>query len=140
MARIEIEMTGNFIFETELKVRMADINTANHLGHDAFVSLMNEARVQFLEHLGFSRPGVGKTGLIIADLSVSYKSQAFYKDRLKFEIGAGEFNKYGCDIFYRVTNMKTGELVGLAKTGVVFFDYSTNKVTHIPETFVTHFT
>jgi len=139
MARIEIEMIDNFVFVTELKVRMADINSANHLGHDAFVSLMNEARVQFLDYLGFPIPGVEEKGLIIADLAVSYKSQSFYKDRLKFEIGAGDFNKYGCDIFYRVTNIKTDDLVALAKTGVVFFDYSKNKVTNIPEAFVSHF-
>lgn len=139
MARIEIEMIDNFVFVTELNVRMSDINTANHLGHDAVVSLMNEARVQFLETLGFSMPGVEETGLIIADLAVAYKSQAFYKDRLKFEIGAGDFNKYGCDIFYRVSNIKTGDLVALAKTGVVFFDYSKNRVANIPEAFVAHF-
>ena len=139
MARVEIEMIDNFVFVTELKVRMADINSANHLGHDAFISLMNEARVQFLETLSFPIPGVEKKGLIVADLAVSYKSQSFYKDRLKFEIGAGDFNKYGCDIFYRVTNIKTGDLVALAKTGVVFFDYSKNKVTNIPEKFVSHF-
>jgi len=139
MARIEIEMIDNFVFVTELKVRMTDINSANHLGHDAVVSLMNEARVQFLASLGFSMPGSEETGLIIADLAVSYKSQSFYKDRLKFEIGVGDFNKYGCDIFYRVTNAKTGDLVVLAKTGVVFFDYSKNKVTTIPEAFVSHF-
>lgn len=139
MARIEIEMIDDFVFVTELEVRMADINSANHLGHDAFVSLMNEARVQFLEYLGFPIPGIEEKGLIIADLAVSYKSQSFYKDRLKFEIGAGDFNKYGCDIFYRVTNIKTDDLVALAKTGVVFFDYSKNKVTNIPEAFVSHF-
>jgi acyl-CoA thioester hydrolase len=139
MARIEIEMIDNFVFVTELKVRMTDINSANHLGHDAFVSLMNEARVQFLEYLGFPIPGVEETGLIIADLAVSYKAQSFYKDRLKFEIGAGDFNKYGCDIFYRVTTTKTDDLVALAKTGVVFFDYSKNKVTNIPEAFVSYF-
>jgi len=139
MARIEIEMIDNFVFVTELKVRMTDINLANHLGHDAFVSLMNEVRVQFLDYLGFPIPGVEEKGLIIADLAVSYKSQSFYKDRLKFEIGAGDFNKYGCDIFYRVTNTKTDDLVALAKTGVVFFDYSKNEVTNIPEAFVSHF-
>ncbi len=140
MARIEIEMIDNFVFVMELKVRMTDINSANHLGHDVFVSLMNEARVQFLETLGLPMPGVEEKGLIIADLAVAYKSQAFYKDRLKFEIGAGDFNKHGCDIFYRVTNSKTGDLVALAKTGVVFFDYSKNKVTNIPKAFVSHFT
>lgn len=139
MARIEIEMIDHFVFVTELTVRMADINSANHLGHDAVVSLMNEARVQFLASLGFPIPGGEETGLIIADLAVSYKSQSFYKDRLKFEIGAGDFNKYGCNIFYRVTNIKTGDVVVLAKTGVVFFDYLKNKVTHIPEAFVSYF-
>ena len=139
MARVEIEMIDNFVFVTELEVRMTDINPANHVGHDAFISLINEARVRFLEHLNFPVPGVGKKGLIIADLAVSYKAQSFYKDRLKFEIGAGDFNKYGCDFFYRVTNMKTGDLVLLAKTGIVFYDYSKNRVTDIPEAFVSHF-
>ncbi len=139
MARIEIEMTDNFVFVTELEVRMTDINPGNHVGHDAFVSLINEARVRFLEFLDFPVKGAGKKGLIIADLAVSYKAQSFYKDRLKFKIGAGDFNKHGCDIFYRVTNMKTGALVLLAKTGIVFFDYSKNRVTNIPEEFVSLF-
>ncbi len=138
MACIEIEMTDNFIFATELEVRMLDINQANHVGHDTFVSLINEARVQFLDSLDFPETGIEKQSLIIADLAVSYKSQSYYKDRLKIEIGAGDFNKYGCDIFYRVTNIKTGDLVVLAKTGVVFFDYAKNRVAKIPEEFVSH--
>ncbi len=32
MARIEIEMINNFVFETELEVRMTEINLANHVG------------------------------------------------------------------------------------------------------------
>ncbi len=139
MARIEIEMIDNFVFETELEVRMTDISPANHVGHDAFVSLISEARVRFLDYLGLPILRVGKKGLIIADLAISYKSQSFYKDRLKFEIGAGEFNKYGCDIFYKVTNIKKCKLVVLAKTGVVFFDYSKNEVAHLPKAFVSHF-
>ncbi len=139
MARIEIEMINNFVFETELEVRMTEINLGNHVGHDSFVSLMNEARIRFLDYLGFKTViGDGK-GLIIADLAVSYKAQAFYKDRLKFEIGAGDFNKYGCDIFYRITNKGTGELVVHAKTGVVFFDYLKNQVADIPEAFASKF-
>ena len=139
MARIEIEMIEKFVFSTELDVRMSDINPANHVGHDAFVSLIHEARVRFLEHLGFPIIETDKKGFIIADLAVSYKSQSFYKDRLRFEIGAGDFNKYGCDICYRVTNVKTDNLVLLAKTGVVFFDYGKNKVANIPKNFVSHF-
>lgn len=139
MARIEIEMTENIVFETELAIRISDLNYTNHVGNDAFVSIIHEARVKFLENFGFSEIDVDGKGLIVSDLAVSYKSLSFYGDKLKFEIGAGDFNKYGCDIFYRVTNTKTNNLVLLAKTGIVFFDYAKNKITTTPEAFLAHF-
>jgi len=135
MARIEINMTEKFAFETELAVRITDINYGNHVGADAFASLIHEARVRFLENFGFSETDIDGTVLMISDLAVVYKSQSFYGDRLKFEIGVGEFSKYGCDIFYRVTHTQKGNLVILAKTGIVFFDIAKNKITHTPEAF-----
>jgi acyl-CoA thioesterase FadM len=139
MARIEIQMIEEFVFETELAVRIKDINYGNHLGHDSLVSLMHEARVMFLENFGFSETDVDGNGLLVSDLAVIYKSQSFYGDTLKFEIGVGEFNPYGCDLFYRVTNTKTGILIVMAKTGIVFFDYSRNKVVKTPGVFSSHF-
>lgn len=64
-----------------------------------------------------------------------YKAQARYGDRLKIEMAAKEFNKYGCDIFYRVTRIPDTPLVLEAKTGIVFFDYLENKVIRMPEAF-----
>lgn len=139
MARIKIEMTEKFIFETDLAVRISDLNYGNHVGHDALISLMHEARVRFLYHFGFSETDIDGKGLILADLAVSYKSQSFYGDTLKFEIGVGDFNNHGCDLFYRATNVQTGNLVLLAKTGIVFIDRSRNKVETIPEAFLSRF-
>ncbi len=135
MTRIKIDMIENFTFETELSVRISDINYGNHVGHDSFISLLHEARLRFLKSIGFSEANIDGNALIVSDLAVSYKSQAFYGDKLKFEVGAGEFNKYGCDIFYRVLNTKNNELVLLAKTGIVFFDYVNNKITTMPDAF-----
>ena len=139
MARIEIKMVDGFVFETELTIRTTDLNFANHVGNDTFVSLMQEARTRFFMDLGYSDLDVEGKGTIISDLAVVYKSQSFYGERLKFELGAGDFNKYGCDIFYRVTNAENQKLVLEAKTGIIFFDYEKNKVTTIPESFMSHF-
>ena len=140
MARIEIKMVDVFVFETELTIRTTDLNFANHVGNDNFVSLMQEARTRFFMDLGYSDLDVEGKGTIISDLAVVYKSQSFYGERLKFELGAGDFNKYGCDIFYRVTNAENQKLVLEAKTGIIFFDYEKNKVTTIPAGFMSHFT
>ena len=53
--------------------------------------------------------------------------------------GAGEFNKYGCDIFYRATNTKNKKTVLEAKTGIVFFNYEQNKISTVPERFRSQF-
>lgn len=140
MARIEIKMVDVFLFETELTIRTTDINFANHVGNDTFVSLMQEARTRFFMDLGYSDLDVEGKGTIISDLAVVYKSQSYYGERLKFELGVDDFNKYGCDIFYRVTNAENQKLVLEAKTGIIFFDYEKNKVTTIPAGFMSHFT
>ncbi|WP_020587373.1 acyl-CoA thioesterase [Desulfobacter curvatus] len=140
MARIEIKMADVFLFETELTIRTADLNFANHVGNDTFVSLMQEARTRFFMDMGYSDLDVEGKGTIMTDLAVVYKSQSYYGDRLKFELGVGDFNKYGCDIFYRATHAENQKLVLEAKTGIIFFDYKKNKVTTIPEGFMARFT
>ncbi len=139
MARVEIKMIERFLFKTELTIRTTDINLANHVGNDTFVSLMQEARTRFFKHLGYQDLNIEGKGIVISDLAVVYKSQSFYGDILRFEIGAGDFNKYGLDLFYKVTNSETKTPIIQAKTGIVFFDYHKNKVSTMPEEFKSHF-
>lgn len=136
MARIHIPMPDVFMFETRIRVRVSDINYGRHVGHDALISLIHESRVRFLEHLGYTEADIEGHPLLISDLAAVYESQSFYGDTLRFEIGVGDFNKYGCDFFYRVTHAETGGPVMQAKTGIVFFDIRTGRVAALPEGFV----
>ena len=135
MTRIQINMPEKYIFETCLDVRIDDINNAAHLGHDRFIILLHEARVRFFASLGYTQMDIEGKSMVIADLAVIYKAQSFYGDVLKIEMGGKDLNKYGCDLFYKITNEKTGQLVLEAKTGIVFFDYQANTVCPIPGPF-----
>ncbi len=136
MARIHIPMPDAFVFETRIRIRVGDINYGRHVGHDALISLIHESRVRFLDHLGYTEADIEGHPLLISDLAAVYESQSFYGDTLRFEIGVGDFNKYGCDFFYRVTHADTGRSVLRAKTGIVFFDVRTGRVAPLPEGFV----
>jgi len=70
MARIKIDFPDNIIASIKLKVRIVDINYGNHVGNDAFVSLIHEARLQWLLQNNFSEINAGGTGLIMADLGI----------------------------------------------------------------------
>jgi len=137
MARIKIKLPDKFVFSTEIDIRITDINYGNHLGNDALLSILHEARLRFLQNRGFSEMDVGGCACIMLDSAIIYKSQAFYGDRLKIEMAATDFNRFGCDIVYRITTSTTGRMVAIAKTGIVGFDYEKQKIVPLPEIFRT---
>lgn len=135
MAREKIEIPENFIFTTELYVRIDDINYGGHLGHDTVFTLTHEARVRFFNQHGFSEKDIGGVGIVIADASAVYRSETFYGDIILISIAAGEISKHGCELYYLLENKKDQKEVARVKTGIVFFDYADRKVARVPEIF-----
>jgi acyl-CoA thioester hydrolase len=135
MARVKIEMPQNFIFTTEIALRISDINYGGHLGHDSVLTLAHEARVRFFREYGFTELDVFGPGIILSDVAVSYKSECFYGDMLKIEIAVCDYTSYGCDLVYRVSNMETGKDAAYVKTGIVFMNYKEREIAEVPREF-----
>lgn len=135
MARITIGLPEKFSFRCELPVRVSDLNYGGHVGNDAILTLMQEARVLYYRHLGFNSEIQlhGTIGQIVADAAVVYRSEAFLGDILVIEVAAGDFTRVGFNLYYRITNRNTGRDVAAGKTGIVCFDYNQRKVVSIPE-------
>lgn len=140
MARIKIPLPTHVDFSTEIALRIGDINYGGHLGNDSVLSLVHEARVQLFASLGFAELDIAGLGIILTDAAVVYKAEAFYGDRLRVELAVDEFSRYGCDIYYRLSNTETGKEVARAKTGLVFFDYAARKLHAVPAVFREKFT
>ena len=130
MGRVQIELPERFHFSTELEVRVGDLNYGNHLGNDQLLSLLHEARRRYLCSLGEDEIGSDGMGFVIADAAVVYRAQAFYGDRLRIELAAGEFQSRSCAFFYRAS--KDEETVAEARTGVVCFDFRAQKAVSFP--------
>ncbi len=82
---------------------------------------------------------VEELSFVITDVAAIYESEAFGGEVLRLEVGVADFNRYGCDFVFRVTEATTGRAVARAKTGMVFFDYDLRKVQPMPEEFRTLF-
>jgi acyl-CoA thioesterase FadM len=135
MSRIKLQMPQSFQFSTSIDVRITDLNYGNHLANDSLLSILHEARVRFLSYLGYSEKDVGGVGIMMADSVIIYKSQSFYGDSLKIEIGVADISKKSCDFYYRITK-DADKVVALCKTAIVFFDYQSQKPAPIPDAFL----
>lgn len=134
MARIYLELPEKFIFQTEIAIRVGDLNYGGHVGNDAILLLMQEARVHFYRSKGFKDEISleGTVGQIVTDAAVVYKSESFLGDVLTIHLGVADITKYGFDLFYLLENSTTSREVARGKTGIVCFDYAKRKVTTIP--------
>lgn len=139
MPRTKLDVPPIFDFSTDIPVRITDINYGGHLGNDALLSILQEARLRFLQQYAYSEKDVEGRGIIMLDAVVLYRSEAFYGDTLTIEVAVSDVGNHGCDLLYRVTNLKTGKEVSRAKTSIAFFDYAKRKVVEVPEGFRTKF-
>ena len=135
MSRIKLQMPDAYLFSTTIDVRITDLNYGNHLANDSLLSIIHEARVRFLNHYSYTEIDIEGIGIMMADVVIIYKSQSYYGESLKIEVGVGELSKKSCDFFYRVTKDED-KVVALCKTAIVFFDYQSQKPANIPEQFL----
>lgn len=135
MPRIKIDLPERFSFSTEIPIYINHINYGNHLDNSALISLVSEARVRFFKALGYTELNVEGCGIVVADVAAQYKSEAFHGEVLVFEMAADDFNKYGCDLVWRISDKASGREVARGKTGVMFFDYTARKAALVPPAF-----
>jgi YbgC/YbaW family acyl-CoA thioester hydrolase len=135
MARIKIDIPEKVIGTFIIPVRIADINYGNHVGNDAFVSIIHEARIQWLNQHGYTELKIEGVGLIMSDLAIEFKNESFYGDVVEVKLGAGEISRVGFELYYELFAIRNNETILLAnaKTGMVCYDYDAKKVAAIPE-------
>ncbi len=135
MARVKLSEQREYEFHYPFTVEVRDLNYAAHLGHDAMVTILWEARVHLFRDLGLHEKDLGDgTAFVINDLIVNYKKEGFLFDELDVAIHVGELTGASCRFFYRVS--RGGSLVALAEVGLVAFDVEKRRPSRWPGQFL----
>ena len=133
MPRVKLELPSNSLGTFLIPVRITDINYGNHVGNNAIVEIIHEARVQFLRSHNFTELNAGGVALIMNELVVEYKNESFYNDQLNVVVFCGEITRVSFEIFYEISVMRDqiNIIIAHAKTGMVGYNYEEKKVAAI---------
>jgi acyl-CoA thioester hydrolase len=139
MARIKIGLPGTFSFSTTIPIRITDLNYGNHVGNDAILSILHEARMQFLHQYGYTEMKMAGVAMIMSDVAIQFKTELFYGDTVIAYVAAGEFTKVGFEFYYKLEKQAEGKkfLVAIAKSGMVCYDYDKKRIVAVPEQAIT---
>ncbi|MCX8481239.1 MAG: acyl-CoA thioesterase [Sediminibacterium sp.] len=129
MERVKINLPTNFSFCYSTTIRLSDLNYGNHVGNDKYLTLLQEARMAFLQSKLYTELNIDGVGIVVADAAIEYKKELFYNDEIKIYVQAANFISIGFDLFYKVEVIKNDLpiIVAKAKTGIVTFDYINRK-------------
>lgn len=118
---------------TTLNVRVGDINYGGHLGHDRLITLLHQARCDFLDACNASERDCFGVALIMRRITVDYLAEAFLGDRLEIVMSVSEIRATGFLLAYQVVRGSTR--VASATSQMVAFDYLRRRVSRLPPVF-----
>jgi 4-hydroxybenzoyl-CoA thioesterase len=136
MPRVHIALPERFTFRTVVPLYVSHVNASGHLDNAQLLALVAEGRERFVRSMGYAGSlDIDGLSYILADVAVQYRAEAFYGETMVIEMDANDFNKRGCDLVFRVSDLASGREVARGKHGIVFFDYTARRVAEVPAGF-----
>jgi acyl-CoA thioester hydrolase len=124
------------------EIRVGDINYGGHMGNDKALLVFHDARIRFLETLGFSEKNIGGPGIIMRDAHVSFRKEVYLHNMLTVDVGIENVSASAFEMIYTVRRIVSGlqsaeeEVVFTGSTGLVAFDYEKKRPVRLPEKFL----
>lgn len=128
-------MPAVFVFSTIVPIRITDINYGGHVGNHTILSILHEARIQFLKYYGYTELDLNGISLIMRDVCIDFKKELFYGDNVIASVSVNEFSKVAFEMYYKLETKSQNQniIIATARTGMVGYNYTNKRITAIPE-------
>lgn len=134
MERVKLDFPAEAVIHRHsLTVRITDMNYGRHLGHDALVSLLHEARSQAFAALDLPEWDMVGHPSVVADLSVQYQREARWPDALIIETAVPEPQGKALTIYQRIYQADSQQVVATARVNKLLIDLATGRPVEVPE-------
>ena len=126
---------NDYCYSTELLIQISDINYGGHVGNERYLLFAQEARMRFLNTLGYSEINFGPYGIVVAEASIEYFAELFHSDKIVISISLDNISRAAFDCYYKIERIQSemNTIVACIKTNMVCYDYKERKVKSIPE-------
>ncbi len=122
------------IFKTNFTVRIGDINYGGHMGNDKFLLIFQDARLRFLESLGFGELDIGEgAGLIMTEAHIKYRKEVFLNDFLTVTVKISTLKQSSFNTDFSVERDSDGATVVSGYSALVAFNYQKRHICKLPQ-------
>jgi acyl-CoA thioester hydrolase len=134
------DLPGDFAHRLAVEIRFGDTDAMGHANNARFLTFCESARLAYWEVATGQPVGLPTHGaeesMILADIRVSFRSPAYFGERLTVETRLGRIGRTSFTLEHRITAGESprghARLVATAEAVQVLYDYGTARPRPIP--------
>ena len=125
---------SDYTLRYELQTRWRDLDAMGHINHAAYLTFMENVRLEFYESLGFSSRNSGQVdGIILASMNVQYHQQVIHPSDLDIGQRIVRVGNKSFDMLTAIFIKDNESPVLSALFTLVAFNYKLNKSIPVPD-------
>jgi len=145
-SRIEVptdprDIGGDFAHRHAIDVRLADTDAMGHVNNANYLTYVEIARIAYYEQVVREPLPLGahgaSEGMILAEIRMTYRSPAFYGERLTIETRVDRIGTTSFTMVHRMTAKASRygpeRLVAVAESVLVSYDYQAERPIPVPD-------
>lgn len=134
------DLAGDFAHAHAIEVRLADTDAMGHVNNAAYLTYMEIGRAAYYEQVTGEPFQLGvhgaEEGMILAEIRVTYRSQAYYGEVLLVETRVERIGRSSFSMVHRLTapdsRYAPARLIGVADSVLVSYDYRAEHPIAVP--------
>jgi len=123
-----------FRFYHPVEVRYGDLDPQGHLNNAKYLTYMEQARINYLRHLGLWKGGSFlDIGVILADFHITFRAAVQFGQAVRVGMCISRLGNKSLDSHYVMEDAHSGQVLAEASSVLVAYDYRDNRTIPIPE-------
>lgn len=116
----------------ELQVQFRDLDALGHVNNAVYASYLETGRLEYFAALSESED-ITAFSLILAELTITYKSPAFLRETLLVGTRVTEIRNSSFILEGQIVDKKSQRLVATSRAVLVHYDYTENRSKPVPQ-------
>jgi len=124
----------DYRFYQPIEVRYGDLDPQGHLNNARYLTFMEQARINYIKHLGLWGGGSFlEIGIILAEISIKFLSAVQFGQPVRVGVRVTRLGNKSLDMHYRMEDAQAGVELANGTSVLVAYDYQAERSIPIPD-------
>ncbi|HSF82643.1 MAG TPA: thioesterase family protein [Anaerolineales bacterium] len=121
-------------FYQPIEIRYGDLDPQGHLNNAKYLTFMEQARINYVKHLGLWNGGSFlEIGIILAEIGITFRAPVLFGQPVRVGARVTRLGNKSMTMDYRMEDSQNGQELAAGTSVVVAYSYREEKSIPIPE-------